>query len=314
MQKLGQHFLKNDVVIKKIIAALDLRAGDLVIEIGPGHGEVTVPLFDACAAAGASLVAIEKDTRLADGLRERFAPKSTEVEMEADAKSGTDMMVDIECGDVLKNLPNVIAKTKTKHSATSPTPILKLVGNLPYYITGKLLRIISELEPKQMPERCVFMIQREVAERIIAAPPAMNRLAASVQFWADAKIIAQVPRSDFSPPPKIDSAVIALTTKIALKKTVEGDVPTIDSITPTISLSPALYYKAVRTIFAQPRKTLLNNIAAASDSFKKASTETLKEEISAQLKKIGVDPMARPQDLSIDGVIHLAKILFKTVA
>jgi 16S rRNA (adenine1518-N6/adenine1519-N6)-dimethyltransferase len=237
---------------------------------------------------------IEKDVRFADNLRGKFAEK-----------------VAIECGDALKVLSGIIAKVK--QITAVPPSALKLVGNLPYYITGKLLRIISELKPEQMPERCIFMIQREVAERIIAAPPAMNRLAASVQFWADAKIITQVSRSDFSPPPKIDSAVIELITKAASKKTLEGDIPAIESIPPTISLSPALYYKTVRAIFAQPRKTLLNNIVAtynSPSSLKKASTETLKEEISAQLKKIGIDPLARPQDLSIDGIIYLAKILF----
>jgi 16S rRNA (adenine1518-N6/adenine1519-N6)-dimethyltransferase len=286
MQKLGQHFLKNDLVIKKIITALDLRAGDSVIEIGPGHGELTVPLAAACAAVGASLTAIEKDTKLADNLREKFSQEK--------------INATIECGDALKILSSVITKTKN-------IPHLNLVGNLPYYITGKLLHIISEFEPEQMPERCVFMIQREVAERIIAAPPAMNRLAASVQFWADAEIIVQVPRSDFSPPPKIDSTVIALTTKPVIKSL---SSPT--SITSTAAhapLSSSLYYRAVRAIFAQPRKTLLNNIAATSDSqnsTKKISTEALKEEISAQLKKTGINPLARPQDLSIEQIISIA--------
>ena len=88
----------------------------------------------------------------------------------------------------------------------------KIVGNIPYYITGKLLRIISELEHK--PERTVLLIQKEVALRICATPPDMNRLAASVQFWADAEIIAHVPRNDFSPAPEVDSAVVVLNAKI----------------------------------------------------------------------------------------------------
>src|ERR1035437_9129930 len=120
MQKLGQHFLKNDAVIKKIITALDLRTGDSVIEIGPGHGELTLPLADACAAVGASLTAIEKDTKLADGLREKFTKKNIETE----TKTEPEVKFNIECGDALKILPAVIAeiKTKIKQPAISPTP------------------------------------------------------------------------------------------------------------------------------------------------------------------------------------------------
>jgi 16S rRNA (adenine1518-N6/adenine1519-N6)-dimethyltransferase len=287
MQKLGQHFLKNDMVAKKIIAALELRAGDSVIEIGPGHGELTVPLAHACAAAGASLMAIEKDVRLADGLHKKIAEEKIGVE--------------IECDDALKILPKAIAKIKKGDGAA---PTLNLVGNLPYYITGKLLRIISELEPDLAPERCIFMLQREVAERMVAAPPAMNRLAASVQFWADAKIIAHVPRADFSPPPKIDSAVIELITKTAS----QNPLATIRTKPPAL-LSPTLYYEAVRVIFAQPRKTLLNNITAASIPLKKIPTNTLKREIIERFEKIEIDPMARPQDLSVEQIISIANAL-----
>jgi 16S rRNA (adenine1518-N6/adenine1519-N6)-dimethyltransferase len=282
MQKLGQHFLKNDLVIKKIIAALALRAGDSVIEIGPGHGELTVPLLNACVAAGASLAVIEKDSQLTDSLRKKF--------MEGKEK------IEIIQGDALTILAETIAKIQQDAAIKK----LKLVGNLPYYITGKLLRVISELEAKQMPERCVFMVQREVAERIIATPPAMNRLAASVQFWADVKIIAHVPRTDFLPPPKIDSAVIALTllirTDLSLPETKFSTRTLIDS---------AQYYRVMHDIFAQPRKTLLNNLAAITN--KKMPTKTPKEEIILQLEKLGIDPEVRPQNLSIEQIIAIAK-------
>lgn len=272
MQKLGQHFLKNDLVVEKIINALELGAGDAVIEIGPGHGELTVPLLNACVAAGASLAVIEKDSQLTDSLRKKF--------MEGKEK------IEIIQGDALTILAETIAKIQQDAAIKK----LKLVGNLPYYITGKLLRVISELEAKQMPERCVFMVQREVAERIIATPPAMNRLAASVQFWADVKIIAHVPRTDFLPPPKIDSAVIALTTKIT-----DQDAPSITS---------TLYYEAVRAIFAQPRKTLLNNIIAI-DQKKLSKTQLLQI-----IQEMGLIPAARPQDISIKDIIRLAEMLF----
>jgi 16S rRNA (adenine1518-N6/adenine1519-N6)-dimethyltransferase len=258
MKKLGQHFLKNAMVLEKIVDALALADGDRVIEIGPGHGELTVPLVRAAQGKNCQIFCIEKDHALIKDL-ELLATTATIIE-----------------GDALKLLPDIITT--------------KIVGNIPYYITGKLLRVISELEQK--PERTVLLIQKEVAERICTAPPNMNRLAASVQFWADTDIVAQVPRNDFAPAPDVDSAVIVLNIKTshhAARDLVRD-------------LDPALYYRAVRAIFAQPRKTLLNNLSAA------AGKTIKKDDVGAQIKKIGIDPDARPQDLRIDQIASIASL------
>jgi 16S rRNA (adenine1518-N6/adenine1519-N6)-dimethyltransferase len=255
MQKLGQHFLKNTAILEKIVDALALADGDRVIEIGSGHGELTAPLVHATQGKRCEIFCIEKDHTLIGEL-EQFA---------VDASAGSRVTI-IE-GDALKLIPDMVAT--------------KIVGNIPYYITGKLLRTVGELEHK--PERTVLLIQKEVAERICAAPPDMNRLAASVQFWADAKIIAQVPRNDFSPAPDVDSAVIVLNTKILAG---EAD--------------PMPYYRAVRAIFAQPRKTLLNNLSAV------AGRTINKNDLIAQIKKLGLDPDARPQDLSVGQIASVA--------
>jgi 16S rRNA (adenine1518-N6/adenine1519-N6)-dimethyltransferase len=258
MQKLGQHFLKNTAVLEKIVDALALADGDCVTEIGSGHGELTAPLMRAAKKENCTVTGIEKDHALIPAL----------MALAGEMKPGRLSIIE---GDVLKLLPEMAAT--------------KIVGNIPYYITGKLLRTISELKHK--PERVVLLIQKEVAERICATPPDMNRLAASVQFWADAEIVAQVPRKDFSPPPDVDSAVIVLNTKISAEKGVRD-------------LDPALYYRAVRAIFAQPRKTLLNNLSAAAG-------ETIKKDgVRAQIKKIGIDPDARPQDLGVEQIIAIA--------
>jgi 16S rRNA (adenine1518-N6/adenine1519-N6)-dimethyltransferase len=251
MKKLGQHFLRNAEVLQTIVDALAIAEGDRVIEIGPGHGELTTPLLRAASGKHCEIVCIEKDHALIEGL-EALAPEIKIVE-----------------GDVLKLLPELM------------TAESKIIGNIPYYITGKLLRVISELE--HQPKRAVLLVQKEVAERICAAPPAMNRLAASVQFWADAEIIARVPRKDFSPVPDVDSAVIILKNKTAR--------PSVD---------PALYYRAVRAIFAQPRKTLLNNLSA------RAKNGVAKEDIVKIMRGIGVDSAARPQDLDIKAVASIA--------
>ncbi len=245
---LGQHFLNDANVTKKIIGALKITSGDTVLEIGPGHGELTRPLAEACRAADAKLFAIEKDAGLAEGLK-----------IEG---------VEIITGDALEHL-----KSST---------YTKVVGNIPYYLTGKLLRIMSEQEIR--PSRAVLMVQKEVAERMIASPPKMNRLAASIQFWAEPKIVARVSKEQFTPPPEVDSAIIALVAKT------EGE-----------AIATERYYATLRALFAQPRKTVLNNVAAM---YEKGAE---KQKMIEMLQKLGVDPTARPQNLTIENIVSVAK-------
>ncbi len=272
MQKLGQHFLKNAATLEKIVGALALADGSRVIEIGSGHGELTALLAHATRGKQCKIFCIEKDRALIKDL-EPLVVKEQPI-------NNTDITI-IE-GDALTLLPETISSFPRKGH-------YEVVGNIPYYITGKLLRIFSELEHK--PERTVLLIQKEVAERICAVAPAMNRLAASVQFWADVAIIAAVPRKDFSPPPDVDSAIIVLKEKLVSSSRTMAMRPPIDA---------ALYYRAVRGIFAQPRKTLLNNLSSSMD------TTTTKGAVAAQLKKIGIDPASRPQDLTINQIIAIA--------
>lgn len=288
MQKLGQHFLKNKNVTAKIIDALALRPGDAVFEIGPGHGELTEELkksADKLAARGKGekikIVSIEKDKNLYESLKKQFE---------------SDNEVEIICGDALKLLPSLVAKRKNSEASE-----YLLVGNIPYYITGHLLRTISELDDK--PERTVLMVQKEVAERIVAQPPETNRLAASVQFWAEPKIIAAVPKSDFRPAPKVDSAVLFLERK-------NGLVP----------YDADCYYAAVRALFGQPRKTVLNNILNGTDTKKLPASDVnaatvpnaeKKKRIVARLESIGINPACRPQNLSIENIKAVAEMFFK---
>ena len=262
---LGQHFLKTSSVIPKIIDALDLATGDTIIEVGAGHGELTLPLFEKCLASGYKIIAVEKDPILAEELAEELGDKAGEE-------------IKFVTGDILKILPDLVAGMKGKK--------YKIAGNIPYYLTGHLLRGVSELNER--PERCVFMVQKEVAERMAAEPPSMNRLAASIQLWADIKIIVAVPRTSFIPPPKVDSCVILLTAK-----------------QPKITVNEDSYYRAIRLLFAQPRKTILNNVAAGMKDHKDAT----KEKISATLQSLGIDPLLRPQNLSVENIISIANVL-----
>lgn len=257
MQRLGQHFLKNRSAAEKTVRVLELSRGDIILEIGPGHGELTKELLGA--VKGLKIVAVEKDGELAANLRN-------------DLLNAGEDSVEIITGDILTLLD----------SKTTGYKSYKLTGNIPYYITGHLLRAVGELNNK--PERAVFMIQKEVAERIVAKPPKMNRLAASVQFWSEPLIISTVSKENFFPEPKVDSAIILLKTKLA--------IPPVD---------PNCYYEALRALFAQPRKTILNNLVSVRGD---------KVAVSAALQKIYIDPGFRPQNLAVKEIAAIAQAFF----
>ncbi|MDO8504292.1 MAG: rRNA adenine dimethyltransferase family protein [Candidatus Liptonbacteria bacterium] len=259
-EKLGQYFLKSGGGIDKIIRELALGK-ETVIEIGSGHGALTKPLALALKEKGGRLVAIEKDPALA-----------------AEARGWKIENLEITEGDVLEVLPSL--------SRELPGLSYKLCGNIPYYLTGFLLRTIGELENK--PELIVLTVQKEVAERLVSEPPKMNKLAASVRFWAEPKIISFIPRGDFNPPPNVDSAIISLQPKK------RGGT------------DPARYYETVRKLFAQPRKTILNNLSAGTALPRQEATA----KISSELAKLGLNPGARPQNLSVENIIRIASSEF----
>lgn len=253
MTRLGQHFLKNSSALKKAAGALGLSQGETVIEIGPGHGELTEHLLET----GAFVKAIEKDRELVPILKNTF-------------HQGTFSLTE---GDVRDTLPVVCATLGAKP--------YKIAGNIPYYLTGQILRDISELP--NLPSHTVFTIQKEVAERIVANPPKMNRLAASVQFWAHPKILQIIHRNDFSPPPKVDSATILLVKK------------------DTLPCERVLFEKALAALFSAPRKTVLNNMRSYGIE---------KEAAESALHGADIAPSARPQDLRIENICAIAKDIF----
>lgn len=270
MKFLGQHFLKNRAVISEIISAIAVAPGEIIIEIGPGRGALTAPLVKQCRSVGARAVAIEKDRKLAEKLAVgETDPNSFEL-VEGDALS-------------------LLASEEFQKQYLRGT--YKIVGNIPYYITGKLLRVVGSLAPA--PERCVFMIQKEVAERICAEAPKMNRLAASVQFWAAPNILAHVPRQDFFPAPEVDSAVIALKTRSVGQLVGQTGKNVVSS-----EVAADRYYATVRTLFAQPRKTILNNLASKTES---------RESVVNMLLLLKIDPKSRPQDLTVENIEQIAE-------
>ena len=298
-QKLGQHFLKNDSAIKKIIAALDIQSGETIIEIGPGKGALTFPLAEECIQKKCRLIAIEKDIQLACNLeskimsssyplchsREGGNPEDAGSRIKCGMTDGGRENVKIITGDVLEMLPKLVSKLKIVNPAPEQVRYgasYKIVGNIPYYITGKLLRIISELKNK--PSVSVLMVQKEVAERICAATPKMNLLAAATQYWADPEIILHLKAKEFDPPPEVDSAVIKLATRTLA----------------TSELETKNYYKLIHIIFKQPRKTLANNL--------KDGLGISRAEIEKILNSLNLPLNSRPQDISIEQIIKLSQM------
>jgi 16S rRNA (adenine1518-N6/adenine1519-N6)-dimethyltransferase len=250
MRYLGQHFLKNKKYLKLIAKSLEIKSGDLILEIGPGHGELTLEILKLLPPQ-AKLIAIEKDSRLFDILEKKFKNYKN---------------LKIIKGDALKLINKLLLNQKK----------FKIAGNIPYYITGKLLRIISELKTK--PEICVFTLQKEVGERILSTPPLTNKLSAITLAWAYGKIIKNIPAKEFLPPPKVDSVIIVLNKLLK----------------PVISLK---YAKMVNFLFKHPRKTILNNL------LKSIKNKPLILDI---LSKLNINPKERPQNLSVDQILKLS--------
>lgn len=257
---LGQYFLRNREAIQRVIRALAPKKGETVIEIGPGKGALTLPLGRACESRGARLVGIEKDPDLVREVKHRIE----------EAKL-TDA-VRIERGDALKILASHISHLASPY---------KLAGNIPYAITGRLLRTIGELETK--PQTSVFMVQREVAERITGEAPRMNLLAASVRFWTHPRIVMNLAEDDFFPPPRVKSALIEL------------------ALRPPLPVSPRAYYALIHALFRQPRKTIINNLSAG--------LKRPKHMLRPMLEAAGCAPESRPQDCGFELLINLASRL-----
>ncbi|QQG52230.1 MAG: ribosomal RNA small subunit methyltransferase A [Candidatus Falkowbacteria bacterium] len=241
----GQNFLVNEKIYNDIIKAAELEDTDEVLEVGPGLGFLTVKLKKEAAR----VVAVELDDELADYLKIGFGASDEE-------------KVKVVNLDILKfNLP-----------AEFPGNY-KIVANLPYNITSIFLRMV--LSGNRRPELLVLMLQKEVAERIVAQPPDMSLLALSVQYYADATIIKNVPAGNFWPEPKVDSAII----KIAVRP--EAHDAEIDK----------LFFRMAKAGFSAKRKMLKNNLAGG--------LKIKPEIIINTLNKIGLDIKVRAEDLSL---------------
>jgi len=266
---LGQNFLIDKSVLKKIIKAAELTKKDVILEIGPGIGNLTREL----AHKAKRIIAVEKDPKLARILKETLKEFKN---------------IQIIQGDILK-----IQDTRYKIQDT-----YKIVANLPFYIAAPVFRKFLE-SCKVQPCTMTLMVQKEVAQRICASPakvfakqkfrrampPKMNLLAVSVQFYAEPEIISYVSKKSFWPEPKVDSAI--------LKITPSGKKSTI------VGILPEEFFRVVKAGFSQPRKMLINNLSA--------KLRVKKGLIREILQKNHINPAQRPETLTIKDWVQIAK-------
>ena len=246
---LAQHFLVDGGVVKQILAAAELSPSDIIIEVGPGLGVLTEELVRGVGR----VIAIELDQRLAKLLKEKMA-------------SFHNLIVVNE--DVLKTDPAQLL-------APLGVSDYKVVANLPYYITGAVIRHFLEASLK--PRLMVIMVQREVAKQITAKPGEMSLLSVSVQFYGAPKIAAKVPARAFYPAPDVDSAVL----RIDVYPQPRVAVNNVDE-----------FFRLVKAGFSANRKQLVNSLANG--------LVLPKTEILPLLERASIDPKRRAETLTIE--------------
>jgi len=254
---LGQHFLIDGEVLQLIASAAELTPADVIVEVGPGLGVLTKEL----AGQAGWVIAIELDDKLAALLRQTLAPFDN---------------VTIINDDVLKIEPGALLKGQ-KGS------LYKVVANLPYYITSPVLRHFLEASAK--PQTIIVMVQKEVAEAIVAKPGQMSLLSVSVQLYGEPRIISYVPAQCFYPAPEVDSAIL----RIDLYPQPAVAVTDEDS-----------FFSLVRAGFAAPRKQIGNSLAQGLGR--------QKGEVLSLLERADIAPQRRAETLTLEEWARLWRV------
>jgi 16S rRNA (adenine1518-N6/adenine1519-N6)-dimethyltransferase len=252
-KSLGQHFLTDRRILGRIADALQLTGGETVLEIGPGRGALT----DILAERAGRLIAIEYDRALAELLRQRYAKRGNVLIAEAD-------VLEVSLGEL----------------AVGP---YVLVGNVPYYITTPIL--FHALVPPRA-ERSVYLVQREVADRLSAAPGTKEygALTVNVAAVARAETLFRVPAGAFSPPPKVESAVVRITPLATPLATPGEERPLRTLVQNAFGMRRKQMRRVVRSLYALD--------AARAD---------------ALLAAAGIDPEVRPETLTPEQFVGLLR-------
>lgn len=251
-KSLGQNFLNSPKALRQIIEASHLTNIDTVLEIGPGKGALTEKLLET----GALVLAVEKDQELIPYLEEKFALY---------IKSKKFKLIEADILDY--TLPNSILA-------------YKLVANIPYYITGAIVRKFLDIH--KQPTHMTLLVQKEVAERMVARDQKESLLSLAVKAYGTPKIVSIVPRGAFTPAPSVDSAIIAIE-NISRKNFKNKKHET-------------RFFELIHRGFAHKRKTLWHNIDTMTN-----------EEKDVFFKKNSIDTKVRAEDLPIEKWLEISK-------
>lgn len=266
-KKLGQNFLINDDVIEKIISSANIEQNDIIIEIGPGLGTLTKRLLEKAG----KVIAIEIDSKMINILNDRFEQYDNFVLINQ---------------DVLKtDLNKLISQYKNSFEK------VKIVANLPYYITTPI--IMKLLEEKLDIESITVMIQKEVAQRITADPgdKLSGAITYSVNYYAIPEEIIAVESDSFIPAPEVDSEVIKLYIR---------NIPAVNVI------NEKMFFNIIKASFMQRRKTLLNSLA-------NFGITKDKEKLKEILTKAEIDETMRGERLTIEQFAKLSNLISKSI-
>ena len=271
-KSLGQNFLTDSNILMGIAEASELTKEDLVLEIGPGLGSLTAEL----AESAGMVVAVEIDKRLIPALNENLKEYSN---------------INIINADIMKlNVAQELAAIVAAKGGGFSNAALKIVANLPYYITTPVVMKLLEsgIEAKTM----VFMVQKEVADRMKAKPGGKEygALSVAVQYYSNPSVVMEVPPHSFIPQPDVDSNVVKLD---------------IYSKPPVDLHDSELFFRVVKAAFGQRRKTLVNALNNAG------YFSIDKEEIKKILINIGLDENQRGETLSLEQFAQLSNLIFE---
>lgn len=263
--KSGQHFLISESSLSKIIQAAGLRKDDTVLEIGAGFGTLTVELLQRVK----KVIAVELDKRMVAALKKLATVNKS---------------LTLVKGDIFKQWPMI--------SSLLGDLQYKLVANLPYNITSLVLR--NFLEQKPRPSQITLLVQKEVAERVVAKPGKMSLLSVAVQFFGNPEIISYVSGRHFWPQPKVDSAILRIQ---GIGQDIGGYRKSLRGV------ELRRFFSLVKTGFSAKRKQLHNNLTAGL----RINNNKAREILIAS----GVDPISRAQNLSIEQWIKIAHNVIK---
>jgi len=266
-EHLGQHFLHSSKALADIINAGEILPTDIIVEIGPGKGVLTRELLKKASR----IIAIEKDSFLVSVLCTTF-----------ENEIATGKLVLIE-QDIRDFKPEECAELLSVTGDTSRSVSYKVIANIPYYITGFIIRAF--LESKLPPALMVLLIQKEVAERIVAKDGKESILSISVKVFGEPKLISKVPKGAFNPPPTVDSAVLAIS-KIANNNFKD-------------ETERSHFFNVVKTGFASPRKTLTSNLKMKWSD----------EEVLNAITESSLDPKIRAERLHLEDWKMISKHL-----